>query len=58
VKLFGLTEAQDQLLDQKVQGNQVMKLKILLSVFRRVEPLAKKQSEGKIQVTGEESDGI
>lgn len=58
IKLFGLTEAQDQLLDQKVQGNQIMKLKILLSVFRRVEPLAKKQSEGKITVTGKESDGI
>ena len=46
------------LLDQKVQGNQIIKLKILLSVFRRVEPLAKKQSEGKITVTGKESDGI
>lgn len=31
-----------------------MKLKILLSVFRRVEPLAKKQVEGKLKVTGEE----
>ena len=58
VKLFGLTKAQDRLLDQKVQGNQIMKLKILLSVFRRVEPLAKRQSEGKITVTGKESDGI
>lgn len=58
VKLLGLTEVQDQLLDQKVQGNQIMKLKILLSVFRRVEPLSMKQSEGKIGVTGEESDGI
>lgn len=35
-----------------------MELKILLSVFRRAEPLAKKQSEGKIEVTGKESDGI
>lgn len=54
VKAFGLTEAQEQLIDQKVQSNPVMKLKILLSVFRRVEPLAKKQAEGKLKVTGKE----
>jgi len=60
VNLLGLTEAQEQLLDQKVQGQgrEIMKLKILLSVFRRVEPLAKKQSKGKIEITGDESDGI
>jgi hypothetical protein len=51
---FGLTEEQEQLIDQKVQSNPVMKLKILLSVFRRVEPLAKKQAEGKLKVTGKE----
>jgi hypothetical protein len=53
-KALGLTEAQERLIDQKVRGNPVMKLKILLSVFRRVEPLAKKQAEGKLKVTGEE----
>lgn len=57
VQVFGLTEAQEKLIDQRVQGNPVMKLKILLSVFRRVEPLAKKQRDGKLEVTGEESDG-
>lgn len=58
IKVLGLTEAQEQLIDQRVQGSPVMKLKILLSVFRRVEPLAKKQSEGKIEIIGKESDGI
>lgn len=58
VKVFGLTEAQDALLDEKVQGNQIMKLKILLSIFRRVEPLATKQCEGKIKITGVKSDEI
>lgn len=58
VKVFDLTEAQENLIDQRVQGNPVMKLKILLSVFRRVEPLAKKQSEGKIEITGKKSDEI
>lgn len=58
VKVFGLTEAQEQLIDTRTQKNPLMKLKILLSVFRRVEPLAKKQSEGKINITGNESDGI
>lgn len=58
VNVFGLTETQEQLIDKRVQGNSVMKLKILLSVFRRVEPLAKKQNDGKLQITGKESDGI
>jgi len=53
-KAFGLTDVQEQLIDQRVQNNPVMKLKILLSVFRRVEPLAKKQAEGKLKVTGKE----
>lgn len=53
-KAFGLTEAQEKLIEEKVQGNPAMKLKILLSVFRRVEPLAKKQAEGKLKVTGKE----
>lgn len=58
VKVFSLTKAQEHLIDQRVQDNPVMKLKMLLSVFRRVEPLAKKQSEGKLEVTGKESDEI
>ena len=53
-KALGLTAAQEHLIDQKVQGSPVMKLKILLSVYRRVEPLAEKQAEGKLQVTGVE----
>lgn len=56
VKVFGLTDAQEKLIDDKVQGNPVMKLKILLSVYRRVEPLAKKQSEGKLKITGIDFD--
>ena len=57
VKVLGLTEAQDKLLDERVQNNKLMKVKILLSVFRRVEPLAKQQAEGKLKITGEPSDG-
>lgn len=53
-KALGLTVAQERLIDQKVQGSPVMKLKILLSVYRRVEPLAEKQAEGKLKVTGKE----
>jgi hypothetical protein len=58
VEMFGLTDDQDKILDKKVQGNPIMKLKILLSVYRRVEPLAKKQIEGKLKVTGKEIKGI
>ena len=56
--IFGITDAQERLIDQKVQGNPLMKMKILLSVYRRVEPLAKKQAEGKLKVTGAKSDQI
>lgn len=56
VKIFGFTKAENQLLDKRVQGNRIMKLKILLSVFRRIWPLAKMQNEGKLNITGEISD--
>lgn len=60
IGLFNLNEHHGQMLEQKIHGNarDIMKLKILLSVYRRVEPLAKKQREGKIDITGEESDRI
>jgi hypothetical protein len=57
VKVLGLTEAQEKILDERVQNNKLMKVKILLSVFRRVEPLAKQQAEGKLNITGKPSDG-
>lgn len=49
-KALGLTEAQENLIDDRTQGNQVAKLKILLSTFRRVHPLAQKQADGKINI--------
>ena len=52
ISLMGITEEENRLIEQRVQGNPVMKLKMLLSVFRRVEPLATKQAEGKLTVTG------
>lgn len=52
-KVLGLTEAQDALIDAKVQGNKVMKMKILLSVFRRAHPLAEKQAAEMLKITGE-----
>lgn len=58
VKAFGLTLTQEQLIDQRVQGKSIMKLKILLSVYRRVAPLAEKQAEGKLKVTGNEKRKI
>jgi hypothetical protein len=58
VKVLGLTEAQDKLLDERVQNNKLMKVKILLSVFRRAEPLAEQQANGKLKITGEPSDGV
>lgn len=51
---LGLTEEQQRLVDQKVQRSSIMKLKIFLSVYRRVEPLAKKQAEGKLNINGNE----
>ncbi len=56
IQAFDLTKEQEQLIDRRTGGNPVMKLKILLSVFRRVKPLAEKQSEGKLEVTGKKSN--
>lgn len=55
-KIFNFSAAQIQAIDQKTQGNPAMKLKILLSVYRRVEPLAEKQAQGKLKVTAETSE--
>ena len=56
LNIFNFSPEQVAALEEKTQGNPAMKLKILLSVYRRVEPLAQKQLEGKIKVTAEESD--
>jgi hypothetical protein len=37
----------------RLDSNAVAKLKILLSVYRRVASLARKQAEGKMQITAE-----
>jgi len=50
VEIFQLSPEQNALLDQRSQYNPLMKLKILLSVFRRVEPLAEKQAAGMLFV--------
>ncbi|XUO89019.1 hypothetical protein RVM26_07940 [Halomonas sp. KM072] len=52
IDLFGLSPEQEALIGQRTDGNPVMKLKILLSVFRRVAPLADKQAEGKLKIRG------
>lgn len=43
-KVLGLSPSQDALLEQRTQGNKVMKTKLLLSVFRRAINLADKQA--------------
>ena len=55
-KILGLSEEEVALLDQRTQGHPVMKLKILLSVFRRVEPLAERQAVGNLDVRGESDE--
>jgi hypothetical protein len=55
-RTLGLTEGQEAVLDNRLDSNVVKKLKILLSVYRRVAALARKQVEGKIQITAERSD--
>ena len=49
-KAFGLTIQQQHLLDKRVNSNPVMKLKILLSVYRRLKPIADRQADGRINV--------
>ena len=54
-RILGLTDGQEAVLDKRLDSNAVTKLKILLSVYRRVAPLARKQADGKIQITAESS---
>jgi hypothetical protein len=53
-QVFGLTAEQIALINQRTDGAEAMKMKILLSVFRRVEPLAERQAQGKIDVSVED----
>ena len=54
-KVLGLSQAQNELLEQRTQGNKVMKTKLLLSVFRRAINLADKQASQMLNV-GEGDD--
>lgn len=45
---LGLDEGQQLILEKKTEKNPAMKLAILLSVFRRVRPLAEAQRDGKL----------
>jgi hypothetical protein len=49
-QVLDLSERQRCVLDARVDGNPLMKMKILFSVFRRVEPLAEKQAQRKLKV--------
>lgn len=55
-QLFGLTNDQNELINQRTERNEAMKMKILLSVFRRVEPLAERQDQGKLDVNVDEDE--
>src|SRR5690606_35039708 len=54
LEAFELTEEHEEAINQSVSGNPVMMLKILLSVYRRAYPLAEKQYEEKLKITGKE----
>jgi hypothetical protein len=53
VSILGMTEEEERTLDIRVNGNDLMKLKLLMSVYRRAEPLAILQSSKKLKVTDE-----
>lgn len=48
IKALGFDKAQNAAIERRTQGDSIAKLKILLSVFRRIYPLAQKQAEGKL----------
>lgn len=50
IQTLGINPEQDQILEARTKGNKVMKLKLLMSVYRRTEKLAEKQVEGKLKV--------
>lgn len=51
VRVLGLSPEEDQMLDARTKGNKLMKMKLLMSVYRRAEPLAKKQAIGMLKVS-------
>ncbi|WEA18924.1 hypothetical protein [Pseudomonas juntendi] len=50
VRTMGISFEEDAALEQRTKGNKLMKLKLMMSVFRRVAPLAEKQSKGMLKV--------
>ena len=50
VRTMGLSPHENAVLDQRTNGNKLQKLKLLMSVYRRVIPLAEKQSKGMLNV--------
>ena len=54
--IFNLPEGQIEELERKTDKNPAVKMKVLLSVYRRVRLLAEKQAEGKLTITGKLSD--
>ncbi|MBA6065948.1 hypothetical protein [Pseudomonas mosselii] len=50
IRTLGITPEENAVLDQRTKGNRLMKLKLLMSVFRRVAPLAEKQAQGMLNV--------
>ncbi|WP_110972152.1 hypothetical protein [Pseudomonas huaxiensis] len=50
MRIMGLSPEEAAILDQRSKGNRLMKLKLLMSVYRRVQPLAEKQAQGKLNV--------
>ncbi|MBA6088585.1 hypothetical protein H4C81_06720 [Pseudomonas monteilii] len=50
IRTMGISPHDDAVLNQRTQGNRLQKLKLLMSVYRRVAPLAEKQSKGMLNV--------
>ena len=50
IRTMGLSPLDDAVLNQRTNGNRLQKLKLLMSVYRRVAPLAEKQSKGMLNV--------
>jgi len=57
-RILGMTDGQEAVLDKRLDSNILKRLRILLAVYRGVKPLARKQADGKIQITAERSDSL
>jgi hypothetical protein len=54
ISILGISPEQDKMLELRTNGNKVVKMKLLMSIYRRTAKLAEKQYSRKLKIRAEE----